>query len=147
MMIKHLTSKDLIDLQKVGKAFRDVDMTTEQAQVFLENPTNIILVALDDDHEVCGYLLAYRLNRFDNTPDMLHIFHLFILEEHQRKGIASRLMDFILNYAEEEQLHYVYLFTQYDNDGANLLYEKFDGHLHPKDKNVYFWYVSGKPRE
>ena len=100
-----------------------------------------------DEGKVVGYLLTYRLSRFDNHGDMFHIYHLFVLPSYQRQHIASNLMNRILSYAKEESIHYVYLITQTDNDPANQLYERLEGELHPRNKNVYYWYVKGRPRD
>lgn len=124
--------------------FRGQVITTEKAREFLSNPTNIVHVAIDEG-KVVGYVLAYRLNRMDNGKDILLIFHLFVAEDHQRQGIARTLMTRIIDYANSEPLHYALLITQTDNFKARALYESLGGYNHPDDKEVYFWYITGKP--
>lgn len=141
---KALDTKDIKLLQETVKVFRDQNINEEKALNFLNNPTNIVHVALDDD-KVVGYVLAYRLNRMDNGKDILIIFHLFVKEDHQRMGIGRTLMQRIIDYANSEPLHYALLITQTNNYKARKLYESLGGYNHPDDKEVYFWYITGRP--
>lgn len=141
---KALDTKDIKLLQETVKIFRDQNIDEEKALNFLNNPTNIVHVALDDD-KVVGYVLAYRLNRMDNGKDILIIFHLFVKEDHQRMGIGRTLMQRIIDYANSEPLHYALLITQTNNYKARKLYESLGGYNHPDDKEVYFWYITGRP--
>ena len=141
---KALDTKDIKLLQETVKVFRDQNIDEEKALNFLNNPTNIVHVALDDD-KVVGYVLAYRLNRMDNGKDILIIFHLFVKEDHQRMGIGRTLMQRIIDYANSEPLHYALLITQTNNYKARKLYESLGGYNHPDDKEVYFWYITGRP--
>lgn len=141
---KTLDTKDIKLLQETVKVFRDQNIDEEKAPNFLNNPTNIVHVALDDD-KVVGYVLAYRLNRMDNGKDILIIFHLFVKEDHQRMGIGRTLMQRIIDYANSEPLHYALLITQTNNYKARKLYESLGGYNHPDDKEVYFWYITGRP--
>ena len=141
---KRLTVEDVDIYQTVVKNFRDQDVTVEKALSFLHNPTNIVYVAHEDRNAV-AYILCYRTNRMDNGNDIMNIFHLFVLDTHRRQGLGLKLMDIVLTYAKEEKLHYVFLITQNDNTAANALYLKCGGYNHPKDKEVYFWYITGRP--
>jgi len=143
---KRLTIDDVDIYQSVVKEFRDQDVTKEKAESFLSNPTNIVYVA-HDQRKAAGYIMCYRMNRMDNGHDIMTIFHLFVLETYRRQGIARHLMDLALDYAKREELHYVFLITQNDNTAANALYLSCGGYNHPKDKEVYFWYITGKPME
>ena len=40
----------------------------------------------------------------------------------------------------------MFLITQDDNEAANALYQKAGGELHAHNKNIYYWYGSGKPQ-
>lgn len=141
---KKLTLGDEELLKQTVYNFRQQEITTEKATSFLSNPTNIVEVAIDEG-KVVGYALAYQLNRMDNGKDFMLIFHLFVAEDHQRKGIARTIMTRLLDYAKKTPLHYVLLITQTDNSKARALYESLGGYNHPDDKEVYFWYITGRP--
>jgi len=143
---KRLTIDDIDIYQSVVKKFRDQDVIKEKAELFLSNPTNIVYVA-HDQRSAVGYVSCCRLNRMDNGNDIMTIIHVFVLNTYQRQGIARHLMNMALEYAKREQLHYVVLVTQNDNTAANALYVSCGGYNHPKDKEVYFWYITGKPKE
>lgn len=126
---------------KVVELFRQQKITINKAHDFLNNDCVLVWVAHQAD-EICGYLMAYLLPRMDNGADMLHIYHVFVSENHQRKGIGEHLTSLALDYARANQLHYVYLITQSDNDPANGLYKKLGGYNHPANKEIYYWYLS-----
>ncbi len=141
---KRLTTEDIDIYQSVVRNFRQQEVSKEKAYSFLVNPTNIVYVA-HQKRNAAAYIMCYRMNRMDNGNDIMTIFHLFVLENYRRQGIARKLMDLVLNYAREEKLHYVFLITQNDNPAANALYLSCGGYNHPKDKEVYFWYITGRP--
>ncbi|MBR0386099.1 MAG: GNAT family N-acetyltransferase [Erysipelotrichaceae bacterium] len=78
--------------------------------------------------------------------DMLTLYHCFVQPQYRRQGVASTMMRNILDYCEHNKLHYALLITQEDNDAANALYTKLGGQLHPDNRNVYYWYFTGKPQ-
>lgn len=141
---KTLTKDDQELFKQIALNFRNQAVDDQKADEFLNNPVNIVHVAISDE-KVVGYVLAYRLNRIDNGKDILIIFHLFVLEDYQRQGIARTLMTRIIDYTNSEPLHYALLITQTDNYKARALYESLGGYSHPDDKEVYFWYITGKP--
>jgi len=143
---KRLTIEDTDIYQSIVKNFRDQDVTKEKSTSVLNDPTNIIYAACDKRVGV-GYVLCYRLNRMDNGNDIMMIIHVFVLKAYQRQGIARHLMNMALEYAKREQLHYVSVITQNDNKAANALYLSCGGYHHPKDKEIYFWYITGQPME
>ena len=143
---KRLTIEDIDIYQSAVKNFRNQDVTKDKVESVLNNPTNIIYVA-HDQRMAIGYVLCYRWNRMDNNNDIITIIHVFVLEAYQRQGIARHLMNMALEYAKSEQLHYVFVITQNDNKAANALYLSCGGYNHPKDKEIYFWYITGKPLE
>ena len=84
----------------------------------------------------------------DNGNDIMQIYHLFVNKEYRRRGIARKLIELLLEYAKEENLHYVLLLTGNDDSflPARKLYESLGGYNHPQFKETYYWYISGKPQ-
>jgi|GEM_PF-2034747 len=130
--------------KSIVEVFRGQAVTDAHAEVFLSHPDHIIACAYEDGRAV-GYVLAYRMARMDNAADDLRIHHVFVAPDHQRQGLASKLLGMMLDYARGQRLHYVSLTTQSDNVAANALYRKMGGFSHPLDKETYFWYITGKP--
>ena len=142
---KFLTSEDVTWFQKTVMAFRQQEVTEEKALSVLNDHNIIVQIAYEND-KVCGYTLSYRLPRMDNGNDMMEVYHCFVDPEYQRQHIATNLMNNMLDYARKERIHYFMLITQTDNDAANALYQKLGGYLHPTNKNIYYWYITGQPK-
>lgn len=142
---KFLTNEDVEWFQKTVMTFRQQEVTAEKALSVLNNPYIIVQVACEDD-AVCGYTLSYRLPRMDNGNDMMEVYHCFVDPRYQRQHIATNMMNNMLDYARKEKIHYFMLITQTDNEAANALYQKLGGYLHPENKNIYYWYITGQPK-
>jgi aminoglycoside 3-N-acetyltransferase I len=145
MEFRFLNKGDQDVLIRLTETFRQQTITAEKAEAILGNDMMLVAAALQDD-EVAGYALAYLLPRLDNGRDMMMIYHLFVQEKYQRQGIATRLMQMLLEYGNEHQIHYTCLITQQDNEKAIALYTKLGGKLHPTNNQVFYWYGSGKPQ-
>ena len=145
MEFRFLNKDDQKVLIRLTETFRQQTITAEKAEAILGNDMILVAAALQDD-EVAGYALAYLLPRLDNGRDMMMIYHLFVQEKYQRQGIATRLMQMLLEYGKQHQVHYTSLITQQDNEKAIALYTKLGGKLHPTNNQVFYWYGSGKPQ-
>ena len=145
MEFRFLNKDDQKVLIRMTETFRQQTITAEKAEAILGNDMILVAAALQDD-EVAGYALAYLLPRLDNGRDMMMIYHLFVQEKYQRQGIATRLMQMLLEYGKQHQVHYTSLITQQDNEKAIALYTKLGGKLHPTNNQVFYWYGSGKPQ-
>jgi ribosomal protein S18 acetylase RimI-like enzyme len=132
-------------LQSIVEVFRHQQIDEEKALAFIQHPATITYVCMDQGKAV-GYCLAYRLPRMDNGSDILQIYHLFVLEEYRRQGIARKLVTHMLEYAKQEQLHYVFLLTGTSFTPARKLYESLGGYNHPEFKETYYWYITGQPQ-
>lgn len=138
---RRLSTENVETIKEIVKIFRNQDISDAKAREFISN-SNVIVYCAFEQESVCGYVLAYRLPRMDLGNDMLHIYHCFVDENHRRKGIATLLMNCAIEFAEKEQLHYVYLITQSDNLAAMNLYSSLGGYNHPKNKEIYYWYMN-----
>ena len=142
---QRLQSNDNVWLKRIVKTFRQQELTDEKAREILQNKRIRIWMASEEEH-VCGYVLAYVLPRIDMGDDMLMIYHCFVHENYQRRHIAEEMMRKVIDDARKSGMHYTFLITQEDNSPANALYQKLGGHLHEENKNVYYWYGTGKPK-
>ena len=140
---KRLTAGDVAITKKLVKIFRNQNPSDEKVLLALEDPTIYLYVALLED-DVCGYVKAYRLKRFDEGNDFFMIYHVFVQEKYRRMHIAHNLMKMILDEAQAADAYYTFLITQSDNAPAMRLYEGLGGYNHPKNKEVFYWYPEGK---
>ena len=139
---KRLTASDVAITKQLVKIFRNQNPSDEKVLLALEDPTIYLYVALLED-DVCGYVKAYRLKRFDEGNDFFMIYHVFVQEKYRRMHIAHNLMKMILDEAQAAKAYYTFLITQSDNAPAMRLYEGLGGYNHPKNKEVYYWYPEG----
>ena len=142
---RFLTSDDVTLYKKTVMTFRQQEVSDEKALKVINDPNVIIQVAYQNE-DVCGYTLSYRMPRMDNGNDMLMVYHCFVAPEYQRRHVATTMMQNMLDYANKEGIHYMMLTTQTDNDAANALYDKLGGYLHPTNRNIYYWYITGQPK-
>lgn len=144
MEFKRVTESNYEIIQSIVKEFRDQTITAEKAKSFITNPMTVVFACVENDVAI-GYIMAYRMVRMDNGNDIMQIYHLFVKEAHRRKGIAKELMRLMLEYANSEKIHYLYLLTGKDFIPARKLYESMGGYNHPDFKETYYWYITGEP--
>lgn len=88
---------------------------------------------LEDDHllvitatlegEVVGGLTAYRLPSYEEMASMIYIYDLGVKEAFRTKGIGKKLVNFLLDYAQNHQAKAVFVDTeQVDNEEAIAFY-------------------------
>ncbi len=72
------------------------------------------------ENKVAGYACLYRAN------DEIRIGNLAVVPDFQRRGIGTKLMDYIIKLAGELQKKLLILEVRQSNEAARKLYEKFD---------------------
>ena len=81
-----------------------------------------MLVALDGERIVANASLeANRVARFSHRSEL----SITVLKEYWGKGIGSRLMEMMIDFAKENNIELIYLEARADNERAIRLYEKF----------------------
>ena len=144
MEFRLLNENDEKLLNSLSVNFRNTEVTEKRAERLLTNENVKIWAAIDNDN-VCGYVLAYLLPRFDSDNDMMTIYHCFVLKEYRRRHIAETLMNLAIEYGKQHNVHYITLFTQSTNTAARALYEKLGGELNTQTDTAYFWYINAHP--
>ena len=71
---KRLTAGDVAITKKLVRIFRNQNPSDEKVLLALNDPTIYLYVALLED-DVCGYVKAYRLRRFDEENDFFLVYH------------------------------------------------------------------------
>ena len=105
-----------------GEAFREFD--TYQSAVpsdaylrtLLSRSHFIASVAMNDEEQVVGGLVAYELEKFEQDRREIYLYDLAVLESHRRKGVATQLIE-ELKHAAKERDAYV-IFVQADKTDA-----------------------------
>jgi len=120
-------------------AFRKETTSILRAGNFLSSKDNYIFACIKNN-QVIGFVLAYRLPRFDSQADMLYIHEVSVSEEFQRQGIGKKLMTMMLRTCRDEDLSKAFLITNKSNVAANELYLSSKGIVNHDDDIIYYFY-------
>ena len=104
---------------------------------FLTTPNTYGFIAKVGD-KIVGFAYCYALQR----PDGFVMFYLHTignLPNYQDKGIGSKLMKFIIDFAKKNKFSELFVITDKGNPRACHLYEKFGGKNDYEDEIVYVY--------
>ena len=95
----------------------------------LADPRTLLLAAFDGAAPV-GLVLAHELPRRHGDRSKLFVYEVDVAESHQRRGIASALLDRLAERARERGIRIGFVLTEPDNVAANALYASAGGSSH-----------------
>ena len=104
-----------------------VSWDAEQGQRFLAHPDTLLLVARWDG-EACGFLSAYRLQRFDRRRAEVLLYEIGVEEPFQRRGVGRALVEEAKRWAADVGADELWVMTEDDNTPARALYAATGGH-------------------
>lgn len=122
-------TREVEEFQALLVAFREI--FEEEEKAYPER--DYLAKLLEDDHllvitatlegEVIGGLTAYRLPSYEEMASTIYIYDLGIKEAFRMKGIGKKLVNFLLDYAQNHQVNAVFVDTeQVDNEEAIAFY-------------------------
>ena len=103
-----------------------VSWDAEQGKRFLAHPGTLLLVARWDG-EACGFLTAYRLQRFDRRSAEVLLYEIGVEEPFQRRGVGRALVAEATRWAAEVGADELWVLTEDDNAPARALYAATGG--------------------
>ncbi len=112
-----------------GEAFREFDTyqgavpSDAYLRTLLSRPHFIASVAMNDEKEVVGGLVAYELEKFEQDRREIYIYDLAVLESHRRKGIAMQLIEELKRAAKERDAYVIFVQADKTDAAAIRLYE------------------------
>lgn len=129
---RRLTSADVPLLKGLlavfGEAFDQVE-TYEQATpsdeylaALLGKPHFIAIAALSGER-VVGGLAAYVLEKFEQERSEIYIYDLAVLEEHRRRGVATRVIGELKRIAAALGAYVIFVQADLEDGPAIALYE------------------------
>lgn len=83
----------------------------------------VVLVALMAE-EVVGGLVAYELEKFEQARSELYIYDLAVAQNYRRRGIATALINRLLEIAASRSAWVIYVQADYGDSAAVSLYHK-----------------------
>lgn len=125
-----------------GDNLFDNPVKPDQARAFVEDPNHFLIFALADTQPV-GFASAI-INLHPDKDPILFVSEVGVIESHQRRGIATKLMNAMTKLADTKGCQGIWLATEGDNTPARKLYQSLKGR-EIKDVVVYDWGDSGEP--
>jgi ribosomal protein S18 acetylase RimI-like enzyme len=98
----------------------------EQGQQFLGHPDTLLLVARWDG-KACGFLSAYRLQRFDHRRAEVLLYEIGVEEPFRRRGVGRALVEEAKRWAAGVGADELWVLTEDDNAPARALYAATGG--------------------
>ena len=95
-------------------------------EALLADPRTLLLAAFDEERPV-GFVLAHELPRRHGDPAKLFVYEIEVAESHQRRGIASALLEQLAELARERGIRTGFVLAEPDNGPANALYRGAGG--------------------
>lgn len=102
----------------------------DQGRRFLADPDALLLVARWDG-ETCGFLTAYRLQRFDRRRAEVVLYEIGVEEPYRRRGAGRALVEAAKRWATEVGADELWVLTEEDNAPARALYAATGGREQP----------------
>lgn len=118
--------------------FKEREISTEYAKIFLSNECNIVIAAMNEDEPI-GFLLAYKLDRIDRGQTMMFFYEIEVDENFRRQGLASQMIEELKDICRAEKVYKMFVPTNKSNDAAMRLYAKTGG-MPSADDDILFEY-------
>lgn len=129
---KQLTSSDSLAFHNLMTLFGEVFNQKEDyqekrpgekyTQDFLNNPSHIVLVALEDE-KVVGGLVGYELQKFEQERSEMYVYDLAVSNDHHRQGIGTSLIEDLKLIAQERGVYTIFLQADQDDREAVAFYQ------------------------
>ncbi len=127
LTVRRETAADAALAAQLNRMFDEgVAWDAEQGRRFLEDPDAALLVARWDGAP-CGFLTAYRLQRFDRRRAEVLLYEIGVEEPFRRRGVGRALVKAAKRWAVEVGAGELWVLTEIDNAPARLLYAATGG--------------------
>ncbi len=84
---------------------------------------HVDVVVAEADGEVVAGLVAYTLDKLEQTRSELYIYDIAVLETHRRRGLATALIGALQAIARERGAWVIFVQADHDDPPAIALYE------------------------
>ncbi len=127
LTVRRVTTVDEALAAELDAMFDEgVSWDAEQGQRFPAHPDILLLVARWDG-AACGFLSAYRLQRFDRRGAEVLLYEIGVDEPFQRRGVGRALVEEAKRWAADVGSDELWVMTEDDNAPARALYAATGG--------------------
>lgn len=106
----------------------------------LSRPQNVFVVAIGDEEEPVGYIVAYLLDRIDRDQKMMCFYEIGVGESYRRRGVGKQLIAKLKAICREADVMKMWVPTSRSNVAATRLYESTGGVALPGGDEVTYGY-------
>jgi GNAT superfamily N-acetyltransferase len=139
MQVTLLKPGDETVLIEAARIFNDdEEVTPERATSLLAEPTFFLVVARTDEGAIMGRFYGHVIHRFSQT-DLL-LYEVDTAEEHQRKGAARAMLEFVKELCIERGYSEMWVLTEGGNAPARAFYEALGGVEENSPTIMYVFY-------
>ena len=117
--LRRLELGDLDEIERIERASYPTPWSRAMFASELAKPSSVSLGAIDDVGALVGYLVLSRY------VDAWHVMNVAVAPERRRQGIASALLQRLLELTKDDPLRGYTLEVRVSNAGAIALYERF----------------------
>ena len=129
-----ITSSNVQLLKRVVDEVFDYPITETYLSPFVTSPTHHLVVAINEAQLVIGFVSFVEIFHPDKATQVF-INELSVHETYQRRGIGSKLMNHVFEYAKDHA-YYVWVATEMENEGADMFYQQ----LNPDSRQDSYFY-------
>ena len=98
----------------------------KQLQSMLSDDSNVIII-IEKEGQIIGGATAYKLDMYTRDTTELFIYEIGIDLPHRGQGYGTKLMNYLLNIAKNEECKEAFVITEKGNISANKLYKATGG--------------------
>ena len=141
MEYRRLAADDVTLVLNMNRDFREGFSEENSVKAFLGDPDCWLFAAVSENR-IIGFAYGYALQRLNTQRKMLYIHEVGVLEEYQRQGIGTRLMEALRKDCEAEKICKMFLTCYENNAGANALYRKAGGQYcdESQGRDTVYWF-------
>ena len=130
-MIKQLTAENLIKILEISvEQFKEESWSKQQYLSSLAEPNTLIFYNIKNN-VACGFLVVQVV------LDEINILLIATKESYKKQNVASELLEYLISFAEKNNIKKIWLEVKEDNTPAQKLYFKFNFNLINIRKNYY----------
>jgi ribosomal protein S18 acetylase RimI-like enzyme len=134
-----ITLLNIRDTMKLRTIIEDdgTEFNPKQLEKFLSEKQNLAFVAKVDE-KIIGLAYGYTLTRPDTDKPQFFIYSINIHSDYQDRGYGSKLIQYVVDYARENNYCESFVITEKDNERACHIYEKAGMNHSCKDNDMVY---------